>query len=41
MNLIQAAGEDGQEHLLGHGFAGVADNVEGRQGPPAHGVDVG
>ncbi len=40
MNLVQAAGQDSQEHFLGHGLTGVADNVEGRQGPPAHGVDV-
>ncbi len=35
-----AASQDSQEHFLGHGLAGVADNVEGRQGPAAHGVDV-
>ena len=40
MNLIQAAGQDSQEHLFGHGLDGVADDVEGRQGPPAHGVHV-
>ena len=40
MNLIQAAGQNSLEHLLGHGLNGVADNVEGRQGPPAHGVHV-